>query len=59
MIGFAFPSIDVSAHVGGLVAGMVGGFMIAKNPKYLWVYLGISLFLLWLGHAYLMGLYAD
>lgn len=58
VIGFVFPSIDVSAHVGGLVAGMVGGFMIAKNPQYLWVYLAFSLLLLWLSYGYLTGLYA-
>lgn len=58
VIGFVFPSIDVSAHVGGLVAGMVGGFMIAKNPQYLWVYLAFSLLLLWLSYGYLSGLYA-
>jgi rhomboid protease GluP len=59
VIGFVFPSIDVSAHVGGLVAGMVGGFMIAKSPQYLWVYLGLSLLLLWLSYGYLTGLYAS
>lgn len=58
VIGFVFPSIDVSAHVGGLVAGMVGGFMIAKKPQYLWVYLAFSLLLLWLSYGYLSGLYA-
>jgi len=58
VIGFVFPSIDVSAHVGGLVAGMVGGFVIAKSPQYLWVYLGLSLLLLWLSYGYLTGLYA-
>ena len=58
VIGFIFPSIDVSAHVGGLVAGMVGGFMIAKNPQYLLVYLALTLLLLWLSHGYLSGLYA-
>ena len=57
VIGFVFPSIDVSAHVGGLVAGMVGGFMIAKNPKYLWAYLIASLILLWFAYGYLTGLY--
>ena len=58
VIGFVFPSIDVSAHVGGLIAGMIGGFMIAKSPRYLGFYLGVSMLLLWLGHAYLTGLYA-
>jgi len=58
VIGFVFPAIDVSAHVGGLVAGMVGGFMIAKNPKYLWAYVGIALVLVWLSYGYLPELYA-
>lgn len=59
VIGFVFPSIDVSAHVGGLVAGMAGGFVIAKNPKYLWAYLFSSMLLLWLADAYITGLYAS
>jgi rhomboid protease GluP len=59
VIGFVFPSIDISAHVGGLVAGMVGGFMIAKSPQYLWAYLVLSLLLLWLSYGYLTGLYAS
>ena len=57
VIGFAFPNIDVSAHVGGLVAGIVGGYMIAKNPKYLWVYLTIALALLVFANSYIFTLY--
>jgi rhomboid protease GluP len=57
VIGFVFPSIDVSAHVGGLFAGIIGGFITAKNPKYLWSYLLISLLLLWVSYGYLEGLY--
>jgi rhomboid protease GluP len=59
VIGFVFPSIDVSAHVGGLVAGMVGGFVIAKNLKYLWSYLILSGLLLWVSYGYLTGLYVS
>ena len=33
-IGLVFPSIDMSAHIGGLIAGLLGGVMVAKNPKY-------------------------
>ena len=58
-IGFAFPSIDVSAHVGGLIAGIVGGFVIAKNPKYVWAYVAISLLLLVGFYNYLASLYAN
>ena len=57
VIGFAFPSISISAHVGGLIAGMIGGFIIAKNPKYVWIYIVGSLALLALSHQYLVTLY--
>ena len=59
VIGFAFPNIDVSAHVGGLLAGIVGGFMIAKSPKYIWTYLLISLTLLFFFHNYILSLYVQ
>ncbi len=58
VIGFVFPNIDISAHVGGLIAGMIGGFVIAKNPKFVWAYLIISLILLVLFYNYLASLYA-
>jgi len=57
VIGFAVPNIDVSAHVGGLVAGIVGGYMIAKNPKYLWLYLAVSIALLIGANNYIFTLY--
>jgi len=59
VIGFVFPHIDVSAHVGGLLAGIVGGFMIAKNPTYIWIYLLISLTLLFFFHNYIFSLYVQ
>ncbi len=57
-IGLAFPNINISAHVGGLIAGMIGGFIIAKNPKFVWAYLVVSLILLVLFYNYLATLYA-
>jgi len=57
VIGFTFPNIDVSAHVGGLVAGIVGGYMIAKNSKYIWIYFVISVSLLILIDKYIFTLY--
>ncbi|CAA6805498.1 MAG: FIG056164: rhomboid family serine protease [uncultured Sulfurovum sp.] len=57
VIGFAFPSISISAHVGGLIAGMVGGFIIAKNPKYIVIYIVFSLILLIASEKYLTMLY--
>jgi len=56
-IGFLFPAIDVSAHVGGLISGMVGGYMIAKNPNYLWLYLFFSILLVLLMNNYIFTLY--
>ncbi len=40
VLGLSIPSIDVSAHIGGLVIGLIGGFVISKNPKW---FLGFSL----------------
>jgi rhomboid protease GluP len=38
VIGFAIESVDVSAHIGGLIVGFIGGFMLSKNPKWIWIY---------------------
>lgn len=56
-IGLVFPSIDMSAHVGGLIAGLVGGMLVAKNLKYLWIYLGLSFVALMAGYEYLSSIY--
>lgn len=38
LLGFSIPNIDVSAHVGGLLSGILGGYVIAKYPHKLWLY---------------------
>lgn len=38
VIGLSIPSVDVSAHIGGLVVGLVGGFVLSKNPKWIFMY---------------------
>ena len=38
VLGFSIESIDVSAHVAGLLTGLIGGYMISKNPKWVWTY---------------------
>ena len=48
LIGLSIPSIDMSAHTGGLIAGVIGGYMISKNPKSLWIYSAIMV-------AFIMG----
>lgn len=38
VIGLSIPAVDVSAHIGGLMAGFIGGFALSKNPKWLLPY---------------------
>ena len=45
VMGLSIPSIDVSAHIGGLVVGLLGGFIVSKNPKWIWTY-GFAMVLL-------------
>lgn len=34
VFGLAVPSVDMSAHIGGLITGFVGGFMIQRNQQW-------------------------
>jgi len=52
-IGIIFPSIAMSAHIGGLIAGILGGVVMAKSKNYLGIYLIISLLLLFGVYSYL------
>lgn len=58
-IGLLFPSVDLSAHIGGLVAGIIGGIFVALHPKNIWIYLGLMLFVIYLFYSYLPILYVD
>ncbi len=58
-LGLAMPQIAMSAHIGGLVAGIISGIIMAKNPNYLWAYLLGSAVLVFLISNYLSSLYAD
>lgn len=53
VIGFSIPSVDVSAHFGGLMAGFIGGFILAKNPKSLSLYIGLMLAVMLVFYFYL------
>jgi len=59
VIGLVFPSISIAAHIGGLVSGLIGGFLIAKNPKYLILFILLSLLLLYAANSVLYSLYLD
>jgi rhomboid protease GluP len=59
VIGFSIPSVDVSAHVGGLVVGLIGGFVLSKNPKWLLAYSTVMVLLIILTGKYLAGEYVS
>jgi rhomboid protease GluP len=57
VIGIVFPSIDMSAHIGGLLAGLVGGVIVARNYKNLWLFVILMLILSAVIYSYLPSLY--
>ncbi|WP_294958435.1 rhomboid family intramembrane serine protease [Sulfurovum sp.] len=59
MIGFSMASVDVSAHIGGLTVGFIGGFMLSKNPKFIWLYSGMMVLLMLGVMAYLPHMYVQ
>ncbi len=59
VIGFAIPSVDVSAHVGGLIIGFIGGFILSKNPRWIWIYSIAMILLMFMMMSYLPGQYAQ
>ena len=58
-IGLIFPSIDLSAHIGGLVAGVIGGAMVAYNSRYIGLYALIAGVTVVLFYNYLPLLYVS
>ena len=59
VIGLSIPSIDVSAHIGGLVAGFIGGYMISRDPKWLLAYNTVMILLIMAITSYLPEQYAQ
>ncbi len=59
VIGFSIPSVDVSAHVGGLVVGFIGGFLISKNLKWIWLYSAMMMVFMAIFMMYLPSQYAQ
>jgi rhomboid protease GluP len=57
-LGLAIPEIAMSAHIGGLVTGIVSGVVMAKYPNHLWAYLLGSFTLIFLSYNYLSSFYA-
>ncbi len=59
VLGLSIPSIDVSAHIGGLIVGVLGGFIISKNPKWVWGYSLAMLLVIFAIMQYLPGYYVE
>jgi len=59
VLGLSIPSIDVSAHIGGLIIGLMGGFVISKNPKWVWAYSGAMIILMFVVMNYLPAYYVQ
>jgi len=57
-IGLIFPSVDMSAHIGGLLAGLVGGAMVAKSYKNIWLFVILMMILSAVVYSYLPSLYS-
>jgi len=59
VIGFSMPSVDVSAHSGGLIIGFIGGFVLSKNPKWIWAYSLVMVLLIIAISTYLPSQYVQ
>jgi rhomboid protease GluP len=59
VLGFSIEAIDVSAHVGGLVVGFVGGYMLSSNVRWLKYYVLAMLGLMGVAMQYLPTQYAQ
>lgn len=59
VIGLSIPSVDMSAHVGGLLVGILGGFIISKNPKWVWIFSAFMVFIIIVVSSYLPKYYVQ
>ena len=58
-IGVAIPSVDMSAHIGGLLIGLIGGYIIAKWPRSLILFDLAMLAVVYVGMGILSSRYAQ
>ena len=59
VLGLSIPSIDVSAHIGGLIIGLIGGFIISKDPKRILAYSGAMMIIMFAVMQYLPNHYVQ
>lgn len=58
VIGLSIESVDVSAHIGGLVIGFLGGFLLSKSLKFFVLYNSAMVLLVFILMAMLSNQYA-
>ncbi|MCD6653421.1 MAG: rhomboid family intramembrane serine protease [Sulfurovum sp.] len=59
IFGLAIPSVDMSAHIGGLIVGFVGGFMIQRKAQWFMVYVVLMIAVIFFFYTALPGVYMD
>jgi len=48
VLGLSISSIDLSAHIGGLIVGLVGGYLISRYPKFDIAFAVLIVLVLWI-----------
>jgi len=56
-IGVVFDSVDLSAHIGGLVIGAIGGYMVGLSHRFIYLYLVIVATLCVIIYGYLKSIF--
>ncbi len=59
LIGLAFPSIDMSAHISGMIVGFIGGLIASKYNKFMVLYVLLSIVIIVSICEYLPNLYLE
>jgi len=57
LIGVVFDSIDLSAHIGGLIVGFIGGLMVGISKRLIFIYLIGSIVFAILFYRYLESIF--
>ncbi len=57
-LGVMVDAIDLSAHIGGLAMGILGGYMVGRGERVLWLYVIFSITLYSILYNYLLNLFS-
>jgi len=59
LFGLVVPNVDLSAHIGGLIIGFIGGLVVSKDLRNIWLFAIVALLIMGLQYNYLFDLYVD